>query len=61
MKEMSGFNFGETIKIEVTFYMKKQSNMQFKLVDSIQWMDEREEHVLRQLRLISQKCGFYLL
>merc|ERR1712013_246147 len=36
VKEMSGFNFGETIKIE--------------LVDSIQWMDEREEHVLRQLR-----------
>ena len=35
--------------------------MQFKLVDSIQWMDEREEHVLRQLRLISQKCEFYLL
>ena len=35
--------------------------MQFKLVDSIQWMDEREEHVLRQLRLISQIYEFYLL
>ena len=32
--------------------------MQFKLVDSIQWMDEREEHVLRQLRLITRNVDF---